>query len=532
MPSRSERIAIAALGGFLLLVRIAAFFRYRFDSDEPQHLHVAWGWTQGLVQYRDLFDNHAPLFHMLSAPYLVLFGERPDILFFMRALMIPLWIFVAAGTWIIARRFYSTRVAVWAVLILHLFPTFFLKSLEYRTDNLWCAIWIAVLLVLTRGDLTPRRMFAVGLLLGICACVSLKTSLLIFTLLLAGGTTYFFTIEQRSPREIARVLLPALAGLVIVPTAVALLFVHLGAWPNLVYCNFTFNGLIAHTKPHAMRLRELYPFVLIMILVAARERAAGKTFDRDTRWRYFLAVACLMFSVTLACFWILISARDFLAILPLFAIVGASAVDNIRFRIPVLAIWTLLCLHGLQHYTNWLKNDTRELTTMIDQVLHLTRPGEPLMDFKGETIFRRRPYYYILELIGRTHMKRGLIPDTVARDMIAARCHVAQADGQFWPDASGEFLRGHYIDVGRLRASGNWIGENGSFDVAIPATYVMLDKSGKARGMLDGVPYTGPRELAAGPHRFVRETNERVAWLWAPAYERGFSPFHLRDRDF
>jgi hypothetical protein len=258
----------------------------------------------------------------------------------------------------------------------------------------------------------------------------------------------------------------------------------------------------------------------------------GRAFDREARWRYFLVVAALMFTATLGAFWVLISARDFLAILPVFAIIAASAVDNIQYRIPILALWTLLCLHGLQHYTNWLKDDTREFTTMIDQALHLTQPGEPLMDFKGETIFRRRPYYFILELIGRTHLQHGLIPDTVARDVVSAHCHVAQADGHFWPPAAGEFLRRHYIDVGRLRASGNWIDENGSFDVAIPARYVILDKGGAARGMLDGVPYTGPRELAAGVHHFVRASNLRTAWLWAPAYERGFSPFHLRDRDF
>src|SRR5437763_7572712 len=138
--SRRERLIVAALALLMLALRAASFFRYRFDSDEPQHLHVAWGWTQVLIQYRDLFDNHAPLFHIVTAPFLALFGERADILFYMRALMIPIWLFVAAVTFVVARRFYSTRIAVWSVLILHLFPTFFLKSIEYRTDNLWVGL--------------------------------------------------------------------------------------------------------------------------------------------------------------------------------------------------------------------------------------------------------------------------------------------------------------------------------------------------------------------------------------------------------
>ena len=87
------------------------FFRYRFDSDEQQHLHVAWGWTAGLVQYRDLFDNHAPLFHLLTAPILALVGERADILLWMRVPMLVLFGDRALGDVAIARKLYDERVA-------------------------------------------------------------------------------------------------------------------------------------------------------------------------------------------------------------------------------------------------------------------------------------------------------------------------------------------------------------------------------------------------------------------------------------
>src|SRR5437660_7114529 len=140
--SRRERVIVAALALLMLALRAAAFFRYRFDSDEPQHLHVAWGWTAGLVQYRDLFDNHAPLFHILSAPLLRVAGERSDVLFFMRTPMLLLFAAVLWATYILGKRLYSARVGVWAALLLSFFPPFFLKSLEYRTDNLWNTLWM------------------------------------------------------------------------------------------------------------------------------------------------------------------------------------------------------------------------------------------------------------------------------------------------------------------------------------------------------------------------------------------------------
>jgi len=530
--SRTERFLAGGLALLLLLARGAAFFRYRFDSDEPQHLHVAWGWTQGLVQYRDLFDNHAPLFHLVTAPWLALFGERANILFYMRALMIPIWIFVAAVTWIVAKRFSSTRVAIWSVLILHLFPTFFLKSIEYRTDNLWLGLWMAALLVLTGGELTTPRMFATGLILGTSACVSLKTTLLVITLLLASTTTWILSNKTREWRDALRVVIPALLGLIIVPALIAGAFVKLGAWPDLIYCNFTFNELVSKTRAHSQFVRVIYLPVLILMIYALGERAAKIDFDRAARWRFFIFTFALFFMLTLACWWILISARDLLAVLPLCAMIIALWVDGQPFRTPALAAWTLLCLFGLGHYSEWLKNDTREFTTMMDQVLGLTRPGEPLMDYKGETIYRRRPYYFIFEAIGRAELKHGLIPDTIKSDMIKARCHVAQADGRFWPPRAKDFLAEHFIDVGRLRVSGNVIPESGAFETAIAGRYVIIDKHGIAAGTLDGAPYHGAVDLAPGMHHFTRATDERVAWLWAPAFERGYSPFHLRDLDF
>src|SRR5689334_17458398 len=61
----AERRLAAAIIAAAMLLRALYAFRYRVDSDEPQHLHVAWAWAHGLVQYRDVFDNHMPLFHLL-----------------------------------------------------------------------------------------------------------------------------------------------------------------------------------------------------------------------------------------------------------------------------------------------------------------------------------------------------------------------------------------------------------------------------------------------------------------------------------
>src|SRR6185295_15779229 len=113
-----ERRRAPAIPLFYLFIaialRAAAIFRSRYNSDEPQHLHVAWEWARGLVAYRDFYDNHLPLFHMLTAPWMRAVGETPDILLYARLLMIPLVVAVAALTWVLAAELYDTTVAWWA----------------------------------------------------------------------------------------------------------------------------------------------------------------------------------------------------------------------------------------------------------------------------------------------------------------------------------------------------------------------------------------------------------------------------------
>lgn len=527
--SRRERAVLSGGAIITLLLRALLYFRYRFDSDEPQHLHVAWGWTKGLVQYRDLFDNHTPLFHMLTAPMLGTVGERADALLFMRAPMLLLFGIVVAGTAVIAERFWSTRVGLWSALLLAAFPPFFLKSLESRTDNLWNALWILALVVLTEAALTRRRFFAVGVLLGAALATSMKTPLLLVTLLVA--TAICAIVEGR--RFEWRRLMPAVAGFVIVPAIVCIVFAVRGALDDLVYCVFTFNGRIADTRPYSWLPRLLWPFAIWAILRAARRWHASRgPLDAATGWRLFFAVASAVYVATLFCFWIIISPRDMLAIFPLLAIFAAAALLRTRKPLRSLTVAVAICLVSLYYYADRFQNRTDEFITMMDQVLGVSRPGEMLMDYKGETIFRQRPYYPIFEALTREQMRRAKITDTIAADIIRTRCYVAQADGAFWPPMGRQFMAHNFLDLGRIRAAGQWIASDGGFSIAIPGEYVVVDENGVTAGTISGQPNAG-RMLGAGAYRFAPAPGEKkVAVVWAPAFQRGYSPFHLRDRDF
>jgi hypothetical protein len=521
--SRSERLALAACAIASLVLRAIAFFHYRFDSDEPQHLHVAWGWTAGLVPYRDYFDNHAPLFHILTTPLLAFLGERSTILFYMRAAMLPLFLVVIVFTYLLAKRLYSERVALWSAVLLSLFPPFFLKSLEYRTDNLWTALWMIALIVLISRPPSVPRWFIAGLIFGTAMTVSIKTTLLLITLAGAGVITHYVTGDK------TRFAIPAVAaacGFVIMPAIVAGYFVAAGAWTRLVYCVFTFNAALEKVRPHITVERLVWPFAVAAIVFVARR------YRHSELRRIFCAVALAVFCVTLLAFWILISPRDMLPIMPIGAMFLVAAFERSGGRVLISCVTAAVFIASLFYYANRFQNHTEQFVTMMNQVLRLTRPGEPLMDIKGETIYRPRPFYYIFELITRSEIDHGFIRDTIPEAVLAARCYVAQADGPMFPPRGRAFLNENFMDLGRLRGAGQWIQPDGSFTIAVPGRYVIVNEDDEASGTLDGSIYAGARALAAGAHRFERAANERVAVLWAPAFERGFSPFHLQDRDF
>ena len=533
--ANGERLTLAVLVVFSAIMRIGAFFRYRFDSDEPQHLHVAWGWTAGLLQYRDVFDNHAPLFQILTAPILRIVGERPDVLLFMRVPMLLPFAAIVAGTYLLGRRLYSHHIAIWSAVLLTLFPVFFLKSIEYRTDNLWDALWIIALLILTGGTPNAPRLFVFGLFLGAALATSLKTTLLLFTVAAAGAITYAFCLPRRSAAQVVRLAAAALVGVMIVPSAICTYFYARGGWSSLLYCVIEFNRMVVATRsPLALWLPRIAYVPLLVVLLRVAWRYRGNRTTSAAKFRFFFAVACGFFVVTLCSFWILISPRDILPILPLLAIFLVAAIEHTSARPVVVygAVAAVFCV-AIVYYAEGFRNATLEDITMMRQLLGVTRPGEPVMDLKGETVFRPRPFYYILEYISRNAIRRGQLADTIADDVVRARCHVAQADGEFFPPRGRAFLAANFLDLGRLRAAGQWIRDDGSFSIAIPGTYVMVRHGGEAVGILDGTPYRGARALSPGLHRFVRAgKNDRVSCLWAPAFARGYSPFHLRDRDF
>ncbi len=584
---REHGLALALLLAAVVL-RVLGVWEIRFNSDEPQHAHVVWGWTRGLLQYRDFFDNHAPLFHMAWAPLLAAFGESVRTLFWLRLTMLPLYLAALAVTYAIGKRLLSPRAALWGTVLTALLPPFFVKTVEFRTDVPWTLLWLAAFQVATGGAPGPARLFATGLLVGAAAAVSLKSSLLLVCLLgsaLAaaawrisghGGDRRehdrggdLAAIAQGHLSGAGRVLraaaagLAGLAGLAAIPTGVALYFWRRGALDALLAGAVRHNLQVSQHGPAPLKRLLILAVGLPLLAVIARWslRAGPPPFARQ---RLLLALTTGSYLIAMEVLWPLITSQTYLPVEPLLCLLVAAAAlpptratgDPRRAPAPAalpardrsLARWPwrlspgrafLALALAVELFIDVLHGPVRgdhtaPATAIVAAALRLTGPDEAVFDDKGDAVFRRRAFFPVLEDITREAMAEGRIADTIPESILAAHACLATLDSRRLPPRGKRFLDANFLPVGAVRVCGKWLPRPASpappypalrFAVEIPARYAIVARGGQARGRLDGIALAAPLELAAGAHVFEPASPPPYALLWAPAVEHGFSPF-------
>ena len=534
----------------MFVLRIVYAFHFRFDTDEPQHLHVIWGWANGHWQYRDVFDNHGPIFHLLCVPLYQFFGERPDILIPMRLAMIPLlgvclWCIYRIGT-----SLFSSEVGLWSAILTGFYPEFFLTSTEFRTDVLWTTLWLLALVVATRTPFTVRHAFVVGLLLGAAFGVTVKSGLMIGSLVASAAVILgweWLGGKKRTWRPIWTRAIAGLCGLAIVPSALILIFVALGMGEQFFYGNVSHN-LVPHAQNWArfdahVLWFPIFAAIIVGVFPFVKNRAADVITVRQV---WFVLIAGFYFTV-LKTFFPTDSRQDDLPVIPLAVLIFVSSVFHLSRQVdpqsrshpllnrlfPVVAIFEVAALTCKAPF--W-KNDTRTDIAMVADVLRATGPGDFVMDATGETMFRMRPYYYALEAFTKVRIERGSITDDIVERLIATRTAVVRP--RDLTAQSRSFVHDNYLAVGHgLWMLGKQLNNRPGdrrpvvFEVAVPANYTLLTSVGKeATGELDGTPLNGPRLLDSGRHAFVTHGDEpgHLVLFWAVAFERGFSPLLLR----
>ena len=547
LRSRGELGAVVGVFAGEVMVKIWAIFAYRFNSDEPQHLHVIWAWTHGLIQYRDVFDNHMPLFQIMCAPVFGLLGEHADVLFGMRLLMVPLYFLSAWCIFRIGRIAFSARVGTWSVIASGAIWDYALCTTEFRTDNLWALFWLMAVLVLLRDALNWRGGMVAGLLLGLAFAVSMKSTLMLLSVCLALLVTLrlFVPAEGVVRRLPERSILALGVCTAIPPLVIALFFAAKGVWPELRSCVFQHNLEGAAWSPNATLHLLLLPLGLPLVMRFALRQVQSSLSPIGTFRRYFLVNVCGIYLVLLVSLWHYITHQDYLLFYPLAAIIAVAAVlrwgeqRNAKrslvpstgwFSLPATALLVLLPLLLVQVP---FRNRAIAEIALVRNVLTLTTPADLVFDSKGETVFRRRCIYEVFESLTNRERVKHVIADDVPERCMATKTCVAVL-GQRLTDKDTQFLKSNYLPVaGNLLVAGKYLmaekADSIQFKVEIPAVYEIVTRNGTVTGSLDGTPYTGNRFLDRGVHTFRRVSGaSTLAVIWANAARHHFTPWPLR----
>jgi hypothetical protein len=546
LASKSE-VWIAA--GLLCLGTFFKFwnvFLFRFNSDEPQHLHVVWAWTHGLVQYRDVFDNHMPLFQLLCAPILGLLGEHAADLYWMRLLMVPLYFLSLWCVYRIGTIAFSRRVGLWATLLASGISAYHFCSTEFRTDNVWTPLWFLCLIVFAANPFAFRSFIVSGLLLGLCFGISMKTPLMLATMVSACGIAIALVGWRRLGLTLRQLAIGAAffaVCMAVVPLLIMGYFAARGVWSQFQYCVFAHNLEPADTKIY---LNLLWLVGGVPILIYATRKFIRKETNPTIAFRQaFVCLTCGMYFLLLHGVWRHITREDYLPFYPLVALVCVALLSKVsdilsewrlmprlllQFPLPAIAACLVMILDLALRIP--VTNDAAKEVNRVRDVLVLTNPDDSVFDCKGESVFRKRSVGYVLETLTIQRIERGEIADELEEQSPEARARIAVISDEI-PENGEKFFEASYLTVGhgvmvagsRLNAASTADG-TARFHIAIPDRYEIITPDRPAPGLLDGTPAQGDRFLAVGEHSFVpAEPGPPLAVLWAQAVDRHFTNF-------
>ena len=537
--SRTEIFICAALLLAGVAIRIALNWYQKVDSDEPQHAHVAWAWTQGLISYRDVFDNHTPLFHILTAPLLWLVGARPEILFWLRLAMLGLNGLTLTAVGLTTARLFSLRAALYSMVCLLWFAPFLIDLGEFRTDVLWTTAWAWAVFAVIRYRSRIWGGFLVGCLLGVCLSVSLKSILFLLVLLIAWIVQRFVRIpDDAAPlQKPVLPMLAFLAGLLLLPAALILFFGLQGALPAMYECVVLHNlGGSSGTVGWIARISQPLVWLLIPALyfgfVVVPRWVSNPEHARDLVWHALIAG---LYCPLLVLGWPVVTKQDFAPFYPLFGVYLGPLILTLVAWIrqtgvslaPIcglLICWTLEAGYLVSREVR-RRRDLLEFRELAD-VIRLTDVQDYVLDPKGESIFRPRPIYPVLVLFTLTQFTRRQLSDDIPEQLVKHQVMLAW-DSDRYPQRTQHFLQENYLRRARLLVAGKWVApsEDGyKFSVAVPGDYVILGNVQPVPGTLNGQPFSGRGFFTAGEYVFKPAQPQGYVLLeWVRAWERGAS---------
>jgi hypothetical protein len=433
--------ACAVLGVFALFL---CFYR-AWDADEFAHLQFTWMLSQGRTPYRDFFEHHTPVFHLLTAPYFDMIRDT------------------GSGVMLIAPfglRVLCTLFTALMAVALFLSCSFVLeKGIEVRPDALAALLLMVCAYAIARGLCdapTTEERLAWALVAGLATGGTLMTSQKgIFTVMGLFAALVVLGLRRHGRGFTIAFAGVALGGTVLAILPVLWLFAQRGALAEFFYHNVVLNILWPRDFAHeGWRWLGLAMAKDTMFLLARR---LGRRPQTGLGTIVVLAVVASAIGFVV----LPIAQRQYLFMTAPFASMAAAVAAGwlaerwSREARPwrVAAVPALVVFYFVFHAALQLRHPDRYAIAKLDYVLdHTTSADTVLTGWSPGVAFRRPAFFY-----GFPHQEvRTFIPpakvEALAADLRSGRVHPALVDFdddlQALPAVLGEAIRELYEPTG------------------------------------------------------------------------------------
>jgi len=235
-----------------LLVNVALTLLHvpfaEFDSDELQHLHIAWMVGNGSILYGDFWDHHGPVYSLFNGLIIYLTNSEPDIElgFYFRAISAVATGAILFVTYLIARTLsLSVKSAVTAVAILLSLIFVQDNGTELRPDPMQTLFWLSGLLLVLRNFTRQSSgvMMLAGALFGLAIVTNAKAGIGPFFVVLY----YIFGVRlhHKSWQGVGGDLMSLAVGGFAVFLCVLGYFYSQGAVTEFLYLNYIWNIVLS-----------------------------------------------------------------------------------------------------------------------------------------------------------------------------------------------------------------------------------------------------------------------------------------------
>jgi hypothetical protein len=512
-PPAALRYSAWALVGVLGALRIGGALARYLQVDELQLLHLAWLRVDGSVPG---VDHEMPQFSLLIdllEPIWRLVGAEFDGVWIARALCLAIGAGILLAVHRLAVRGFGPAAGLGAVLALSAMTDFNDRSFEVRSDGAMTACWVFALALLTPGQ--RRRPAIAGGLAALAIAFNFKAIVALPPLALAVAWPEVGEARSAALRGALRRAAWALGGFALAAAAYAgwlALRGDLALYGETVARNLEVARTAGEVRDpndywrqSLVRNAPFYALALGGAIVALRDR------DRLGRWvpaaalaglfaltnptpfpYTFVEIAALLAPLCGAALAWLWRGRVVLATVALAALVGYPVVRGLELLAPSI-------------------EDQRAYDRFAREGLP---PDARVYDASGLVLFRRGPRQWRLHSLMVPRYVRGAfrLRDELTRTPVGL---LVRSYRLAWlTPADAAWLRRRFVPFGPIDLAGYAlapaeVAAGATAEILLAGRYAVLTTpGGQSRELeVDGAPWRGPRDLAAG--------SVRVAWRGA-----------------